>query len=231
MFAALLLATALPMLCQGALVGGKTEIKINETDPNVMFAVTAINGFYAKQGDNENRDLVKVVKATSQVVAGTLYTLLLDVQSSGGEELCEVTVWSRPWLSGDEAMQVSDGPSCKPADKQQQVLAGGMQAADPDAQEVQDALSFATDAMNSQENFLYLRKPTNIAKVTSQVVSGVAYHFHGVEMSATECAKGSNQLLSTCRVSATNNVRTCDFDVWWQAWMTPQYKIDNVKCQ
>merc|ERR1711874_193739 len=139
MFAALLLATALPMLCQGALVGGKTEIKINETDPNVMFAVTAINGFYAKQGDNENRDLVKVVKATSQVVAGTLYTLLLDVKSSGGEELCEVTVWSRPWLSGDEAMQVSDGPSCKPADKQQQVLAGGMQAADPDAQEVQDA--------------------------------------------------------------------------------------------
>jgi len=235
MYTALLLVAVLPFTCQAGLVGGKTDIQVDAKDANVQFALMAINGFYAKQGDNEARDLVKVVKAQSQVVAGTLYSFLLDVKSSAGEELCEVEIWSRPWLSGDDAMQVSTGPACKPQDKGTQdaakPLVGGETPIDKDSTDVQNALTFAVNAMNSKENFLYLRKATNIGEVTSQVVSGIAYHFKGVEMSATECPKGSNQALETCNVSATNNVLMCDFDIWWQAWMTPEYKIGKMECK
>ncbi|XP_035826539.1 multicystatin [Aplysia californica] len=235
MFVVLLIATVLPFACQAGLAGGKHDIPLSEikTDaPEILFAVTSINGFYAKQGDNDQRTLVKVVKAQSQVVAGVLYDYTLDVKSNGGEELCEVSVWSRPWLTGDEAMQVSKGPSCKQVQQDtSKLILGGEQLADPQSTEIQNALSFAVDQMNAQENYLYLRKAQTMDKVTSQVVSGFMYHFRGVQMAATDCPKGSNQSLDTCNVSSPGNVRVCDFDVWWQSWMTPEYKLSKMSCK
>lgn len=235
MFVALLIATVLPFACQAGLAGGKNDIPLSEIKmdaPEIKFALTAINGFYAKQGDNDQRTIVKVVKAQSQVVAGIVYDYTLDVKSNGGEELCVVSVWSRPWLTGDEAMQVSKDPSCKQVQQDtSKLVLGGEKLDDPQSTEIQNALSFAVDQMNAQENYLFLRKPQTMDKVTSQVVSGYMYHFHGVQMAATDCSKGSNQLLDSCNVSSPGDVRVCDFDVWWQSWMTPEYKLSNLSCK
>jgi len=234
MLVQLLLASVIPLVCQAALAGGKADVQLSENDANVQFALGQINGFYAQKGDNEARTLTKVIKAESQVVAGVLTTLMLEVTSGAGDELCKVTVWSRTWLSADQAMQVSEGPSCKPKMQVGSMpLAGGNFAIDTKAKEVQTALYFAADAINAQENFMFLRKPQKTGSVTSQVIAGVAYHFKGVEMAATDCIKGRRNVpVNKCSVSTTNkDVRVCDFDVYWQDWMTPKYRLAHLSCK
>lgn len=234
----LLLSLAVPLLCQGvnirALTGAPVDATISASDPNVLFAVDAINSFYAKQGVTATRTLVDVVKAQTQVVAGTLYHLWLKVSAGGQTEMCEVNVWSRPWLSGDEATQVTQDPTCKPVTDVKVTkapLLGGENQIDINDDSVQKALTFAVDSMNAQENFMFYRKAVNVEKVTSQVVSGMAYHFRGVHMSATNCVKNGNGLTHDCLVADGADTKVCDFDIWYQAWMTPQYKLTNLSCQ
>jgi len=219
----------MPIAAYGALVGGLTPIKLDASDENVKFAVGAINSYYTQLGDNAQRTLVDVVKAESQVVAGTLYHLVLRVSSGGQSELCEVSVWSRPWLSGDEAMQLSKDPACKA--EHQQPLLGGETPADINSDEIQKALTFGVTSMNNMENSMYLRKAVATESVTKQVVSGMMYHFRGVHMAQTSCMKGTTTLLENCAVADDANTRMCDFDVWWQSWSTPEYKLNNFQCK
>jgi hypothetical protein len=227
MLAALLIAVALPFACQASLVGGMTDITLDSDDVNVVFGLSAINGFYANNGDNAARTLVKVVKAQSQVVAGILYKVTLEVQSSQGTEDCDLKIWERSWLTGAEARQVTEGPTCKPAATKR---AGGYSAASLDNEDVKNALSFAVDSINSQLNSIYLRKAGNVGEVTKQVVAGMHYKFTDVAMDLTTCTKGSSSLLENCAVSANNNAMTCSFDIYWQSWMTPAYTMQNLSC-
>ncbi|RUS89655.1 hypothetical protein EGW08_002576 [Elysia chlorotica] len=216
------------------LAGGLSDVKLAIDDPNVQFAVTAINTYYSKLGDAEARTLVDVVSAQSQVVAGTLYHLVLKLKTSSQVELCKVEVWSRPWLSGDEAIQVTKDPSCKMHIDATQApkITGGSVVVDSGNPEVQKALMFATDSLNKMENSLYYRTPVKIEEVKSQVVSGMAYHFRGVQMAATTCLKSSGAVdLSSCALASPADTRVCDFDVWWQSWEAVPYKLTNYKCQ
>jgi len=224
----------LPLVCHGSMiVGGTKDIAIDATDSNVLFALNAINNYYQKQGDNSVRTLVTIVKAQSQVVAGTLYHFTLRIQ--GAEtELCKVKVWSRPWLNATEATQLSGDPECKAeiAATGSPVM-GGISDIDAASPEVINALDFGVNHLNSMENNMFRRKATALGSVTKQVVSGMMYRFRGVTMANTECMKSdTTTLLSACRVnnSVTRNL-ACDFDIWWQSWNTPAYKITNWVCK
>ncbi|KAK0050380.1 cystatin-like protein precursor [Biomphalaria pfeifferi] len=109
---ALVVLLAVVPFISSQLVGGQVPYTTTLNDPNVLFAVKAINSFYQQQGDNNLRTGVKVVRATSQVVAGALYRFTIQVSGGSTNEDCTVVVWSRPWLSGDEATQLQGTPSC-----------------------------------------------------------------------------------------------------------------------
>jgi len=235
MLAALLIAVALPFACQASLVGGMTDITLDSDDVNVVFGLSAINGYYANNGDNAARTLVKVVKAQSQVVAGILYKVTLEVQSSQGTEDCDLKIWERSWLTGDEARQVTEGPTCKAAATKRQLggnggLAGGFQQCNMSDTDVINALAFAVDSVNAQTNSIYLRKLGSVGGAEEQVVAGMHYKFTDVAMDLTTCTKGSSSLLENCAVSANNNAMTCSFDIYWQSWMTPAYTMQNLSC-
>ncbi|KAK3783405.1 hypothetical protein RRG08_033666 [Elysia crispata] len=216
------------------LAGGISDTKLNLDDPNVLFAVDAINTYHNLLGDSENRTLVDIISAKSQVVAGTLYHLVLKLKTSSQVEICKVEVWSRPWLSGYEATQVTKDPSCK-IDVDTTLtpkITGGSALIDSQNPEVQKALMFATDSLNKMENSMYYRKPVKVEEVKSQVVSGMAYHFTGVHMAATSCLKNGGAVdLKTCSVLDPADTRICNFDVWWQSWEAVPYKLTNYQCQ
>merc|ERR1711862_257249 len=79
---------------------------------------------------------------------------------------CNVAVWSRPWLTGDDKMQVSGKPGCQDLPTKRG-LVGGSSNADVHSAEVQGALAFAGKMMNSQENNMYYRKQDGTCNVTS----------------------------------------------------------------
>merc|ERR1719268_781648 len=96
-------------------------------------------------------------------------------------------------LGGDDHDLIPHGDQMLGGDDHDKVphvpITGGLKPVDTKTKEVQAALAFAVARMNSMENFLYLRKASNIGSVTSQVVAGMAYHFRQVELAATECSK------------------------------------------
>ncbi|KAI3434182.1 Cystatin domain-containing protein, partial [Psidium guajava] len=92
----------------GALVGGWQPIK-NLSDPYVReiaeFAVKAHN-------DDAKTGLVlkKVVKGETQVVSGTNYRLVVEVEDGADTRSFEAVVWDKPWehfrrLSSFKAVQ------------------------------------------------------------------------------------------------------------------------------
>ena len=84
----------------GPLVGGFASTDVNEKDVKEMaaFATTAVSS-------NTNTgplELVRIVSAEKQVVAGLNYKLKLEfsrVNSAGGSILCEVTIFDQPWTN------------------------------------------------------------------------------------------------------------------------------------
>lgn len=44
-------------------------------------------------------ELVRVLKATEQVVAGKLYSLTLEVKEAGEKKIYEAKVWVKPWIN------------------------------------------------------------------------------------------------------------------------------------
>merc|ERR1712002_229941 len=96
------------------LAGGLTPMDgVDLSDANVQFALKAINNFYASKGDNAARVAVKLVSASEQVVAGAMYHFVIEVSGGVSNENCAVSVWSRPWLSGAEALQIAGDPQCQ----------------------------------------------------------------------------------------------------------------------
>merc|ERR1712212_1220991 len=101
----------LPCMAYGlgglGLVGGNTDITLGDNDANVMFAKSAMAAQLAKDGNADAQRSFTVQSATSQVVAGVLYTIKL---STNMNEVCTVKVWERSWMNPPR--EVSGTPSC-----------------------------------------------------------------------------------------------------------------------
>jgi len=232
------LAIALLPLAASALTlraGSVTPANLTDSDPVVNFAFGKIMEFNAQRGIVDPAGF-QLTSATQQVVAGALYNLTFDVMTLGQRHMeCNVAVWYRVWLTGDDKMQVSGKPGCKDLATKRQLLAGGVTNADVHSAEVLGALAFAVKEMNSRENNMYYRKQTGDFTVTKQVVAGMRYEFSGVQMANTDCTKSqSNPDLDSCNISANANTQTCKLTVIHQAWATPEYQLlgfDGSSCQ
>ncbi|EDW67560.1 cystatin-like protein [Drosophila virilis] len=78
------------------IVGGHKELSGEELEK----AVANLHATLAKlsTGDGPNYAATKVLKVTTQVVAGTLDTYTVELTSDNVAKQCTVKIWSQPWL-------------------------------------------------------------------------------------------------------------------------------------
>uniref|UniRef100_A0A0B7A3F7 Cystatin domain-containing protein n=1 Tax=Arion vulgaris TaxID=1028688 RepID=A0A0B7A3F7_9EUPU len=232
----LLLATALPFITCG-LLGGQNQYNAQLTDASVIFAVSEINNFFQANGDQRPRVAVQIRSATSQVVSGTKYGYEIEVSGGDTKEICNITIWSQPWLSASEKNKVVGTPSCIPETSVAQPAVshqrGGQQIVSLTDADVVLAAQFLESTLNAQSNSLFYLKITSASKVTKQIVNGVNYRFFDANLTPTSCTKNDVKLNpdQVCTVNA-NAVAlvTCTYVVYYNPRQTPAYTISSQSC-
>ncbi|CAO1944712.1 unnamed protein product [Urochloa humidicola] len=81
-----------PMADHGPLVGGISDVPQNENDEHNKKA----NALLAYE---------KLVKAKTQVVAGTMYYLTVEAKDGEAKKLYEAKVWEKPWENFKELQE------------------------------------------------------------------------------------------------------------------------------
>lgn len=81
---------------RNSIVGGATEVD-PETIEELRRNISA--SFVQLQSEGKpSLELEKVLGATKQVVAGTLYKIHTVVNNNGNSENCEIELWTKPWM-------------------------------------------------------------------------------------------------------------------------------------
>lgn len=91
----------------GPIVGGHTVIENPEDDPKIQGYVSDALVSYNAGKYGNTHSLVKITRATVQIVAGASYNI--DVQFRNGEETkdCKINVWDRSWLPNGKQITVN----------------------------------------------------------------------------------------------------------------------------
>ncbi|CAO2197252.1 unnamed protein product [Urochloa humidicola] len=93
-----------PMADHGPLVGGISDVPQNENDIHFQelarFAVDEHN-----KKANALLAYEKLVKAKTQVVAGTMYYLTVEAKDGEAKKLYEAKVWEKPWENFKELQE------------------------------------------------------------------------------------------------------------------------------
>ncbi|XP_057766960.1 cysteine proteinase inhibitor 6 [Salvia miltiorrhiza] len=129
--------------------------------------------------ENALLELVRVVKAQEQVVAGTLHHLTLEVIDSGKKKLYEAKIWVKPWedfMELQEFKHVGDVPSFTSSDlgaKKDEGEAGwkSVPVHDP---VVQDAAHHAVKTIQERSNSLFPYELSEIVHANAEVVESSA---------------------------------------------------------
>jgi len=225
-----LLSLLLPLCCD-AFFFNTVPVNLTTADQVVQFSLGKIMENYARHGDVDPRGF-NVVNATKMALSGdTLYGINMHVTSNRKDEICTINVWER---SGGK-MEVEQGPFCMPFVSKKRAAVGAGVPVNPADDDVMKALKFATSTFNTQSGNTFLSKPTGSGyTVNTQVVSGLLYHFRSVTMAETTCLSshtGDHVVdLASCTAATSGIRQKCDFDVWFQSWMQPQYQMTHKDC-
>lgn len=145
-----------------------------DTDALARFAVDHHNN---KQ--NTLLELVRVVKAQEQVVAGTLHHLTLEVLDAGKKKLYEAKIWVKPWEDFKELQEfkhVGDAPCFTSSDlgaKKDEQVPGWKSVAVHDPV-VQDAAHHAVKTIQERSNSLFPYELSEIVHANAEVVESSA---------------------------------------------------------
>ncbi|CAA0820125.1 Cysteine proteinase inhibitor 6 [Striga hermonthica] len=158
---------------QMATLGGVRDTKA-DIDSLSRFAVDEHN-----RKQNALLELVRVVKAEEQVVAGTLHHLTLEVVEAGKKKLYEAKVWVKPWMDFKELQEfkhVGDVPSFTSSDlgvkKDDQVSRWrSVPVHDP---VVQDAAHHAVTTIQQRSNSLFPYELSEVIHANAEVVEASA---------------------------------------------------------
>ncbi|XP_027103415.1 cysteine proteinase inhibitor 6-like [Coffea arabica] len=141
----------------------------SEIDALARFAIQEHN-----KKENALFELVRVVEAREQVVAGTLHHLTLEVIDAGKKKLYEAKVWVKPWLNFKELQEfkhVEDIPSFTPSDlgikKDGHGL--GWQSVPAHDPIVQDAANHALATIQQRSNSLFAYELLEILHANAEV--------------------------------------------------------------
>ncbi|GER33278.1 cysteine proteinase inhibitor [Striga asiatica] len=158
---------------QMATLGGVRDTKA-DIDSLSRFAVDEQN-----RKHNALLELVRVVNAEEQVVAGTLHHLTLEVVEAGKKKLYEAKVWVKPWMDFKELQEfkhVGDVPSFTSSDlgvkKDDQV--SGWRSVPVDDPVVQDAAHHAVTTIQQRSNSLFPYELSEVIHANAEVVEASA---------------------------------------------------------
>ncbi|XP_013626107.1 PREDICTED: cysteine proteinase inhibitor 7 [Brassica oleracea var. oleracea] len=139
-----------------------------EIDGLALFAVQEHN-----KRENGVVELVRVLKATEQVVAGKLYSLTLEVKEAGEKKIYEAKVWVKPWINFKQLQEFkSVVPSFTVSDLGLKSDVNGFEwrsvsTKDP---EVQEAAKHAVKSIQQRSNSLFPYKLIDIILARAKVV-------------------------------------------------------------
>ncbi|EIE19160.1 Cystatin/monellin [Coccomyxa subellipsoidea C-169] len=163
----------------GQLLGGYKKHDDHSNDARVQEAAKFAVDKLGEQR-NEKLDLIKVVSAHTQVVAGTNYKLLLDIANSDNKMECvEATVYAP---LGNQEKQLTSTRKPTPDQIEQQTeatserknggLLGGYKEVSTDDEEVLDAANFAAEQLSQRSNSLYPFKVKEVLQAKTKVANG-----------------------------------------------------------
>ncbi|CAN6805304.1 unnamed protein product [Brassica oleracea] len=154
-------------------LGGYRESTSNrngggEIDGLALFAVQEHN-----KRENGVVELVRVLKATEQVVAGKLYSLTLEVKEAGEKKIYEAKVWVKPWINFRQLQEFkSVVPSFTVSDLGLKSDGNGFEwrSVSTNDPEVQEAAKHAVKSIQQRSNSLFPYKLIDIILARAKVV-------------------------------------------------------------
>uniref|UniRef100_A0A161MSA0 Cysteine proteinase cg12163 isoform x2 n=1 Tax=Triatoma infestans TaxID=30076 RepID=A0A161MSA0_TRIIF len=190
--------------------------------------------------------LVRILDATSQIVAGIKMNLKLElgntecmknmhkqtncgvVSKNAEKMICRVSVWSQPWKqnSSKPSMKLTSF-SCGPFYRTKRSFVGGESPIDTNDKRITDLTNYIEDELTSRSNSQYTKTIAQVVNATTQVVSGTLTRVT-VEVADTNCLKSDNKPKSEC--SATNQgQQICTLAIWEQPWLHKK-EITQSEC-
>ena len=239
-------AVILACTCEAVMVGGRREIDVEEPEmkktleglTNIALKKIASKRMEAAStGQNAaaalNYSLIRVVSGQSQVVAGVNYFLKIrmkeaDCKKNCKIELCDLTIYSRPWENKTELTDFS----CQA--KQSASLLGGRIAVDTADENALQAVMFGVDQISKQSNSLFHQRLVSLLNVQRQIVRGIKYYLD-FTMGQTSCMKNQIKFVDEekCPIAANSRSQKCSAIVIDEPWNTngPRYQLSNFSCQ
>ncbi|XP_047114258.1 uncharacterized protein LOC124794718 isoform X1 [Schistocerca piceifrons] len=224
------------------LLGASSPVDVS--DPYVQeVADSSLAELNRRSNNVYRRELIRVLSAEVQVVAGRLIHLRMEIGystckketeiNSGdcsvrkdlGSQICDIKVWDRPWLKDRQIDKISCSPGSIQRRKRSEhsdtephrMLVGAPGNIDVDNSEVKSATAFAVSELDKESNSQFKRKPVKVLDAKAQVVAGILYHLT-VETGETTCLKEADDNADECDLKEDSVNHICKVKVLVQAW-------------
>lgn len=224
------------------LLGASSPVDVS--DPYVQeVAGSSLAELNRRSNSLYRRELIRILSAEVQVVAGRLIHLKMEIghstckketeNDSGdcsvrtdlGSQICDIKVWDRPWLKDRQIDKISCSPASiqrrkrsEDSDKEpHEVLVGAPGNIDVNNSGVKNVTAFAVAELDKQSNSQFKRKPVKILDAKTQVVAGILYHLT-VETGETKCLKEAVDSADQCDLKEDSENHICKVKVLVQAW-------------
>ncbi|KAF4518146.1 hypothetical protein B566_EDAN008848 [Ephemera danica] len=221
--------------------GGRNPANVN--DPYIQeMAQFAVSELDKSSGSPNSRLLVRIVSAETQVVAGKLTHLTLELGQSdclkgstgpcslsanGERGHCTVSVWDRPWLKKRVIEDFSCTPVSSSSRGKRDTLLGGRHAANIADPYIQEVSQFALSELDHSSNSLYTRQVVRIVSAETQVVAGTLIHLT-LELAYSNCSKGAETNVN-CSLQDNLDRERCTLSVWDRPWLKKRH-LQNPSC-
>lgn len=164
------------------------------------------------QEDGVELQLVRIISASEQVVAGKLYNVRAEFKHPSSDELksCKVAIWQQPWIDFCETKFECDDATKYKVTKQRvkRSLVGAPSEVDADTiEELRRNISDSFVQLQSEgKKTLQLK---HVLGAQKKVVAGILYNVKTV-------------------VESPDGTQNCDIDVWLKPWI--DFRQVSVKC-
>ncbi|XP_046434837.1 uncharacterized protein LOC124186837 [Neodiprion fabricii] len=222
-------------------VGSATSISTNDENVKNFTAMGFQKFLETYQGQNEPL-LLNVTSATKQIVQGSLYKMTVKIgvsdcpkgtknncqlQAGSEPQTCEISAWSRPWLSTDKLkITVTCQPNTNLRKKRSAVM-GAVQPISIDDPEVKNyanlGVSKFSENLGGQNEHMLIE----IMSATRQVVQGSQYIIN-VRLGESDCPKGTK---NNCQLKAGSQPQECEVKVWSRPWLKSGALDVQVNCK
>lgn len=226
---AFLLLCLLPLGTLGTLLGGYTQMNI---DDEVIHS--RIRPALKKNGLLGTLPILKVER--QRLFGVTNYRVFQGIPGSrGGEECIKITCPNvgncrKPKSCGHP--HFPEPPIKTPADRPKPNvrphLLGGQESARK--QDVQGAVQYVVERMNRMSNSMYRVVAKDVANVTKQLVAGMIYRFT-ISLVSTECRNSpanKGKKLGECKLTDNSEMQQCRVAVWQK--LNGDYSLKERKC-